>query len=179
MTTITSLRSQVAALVAAAQPRPGRPYKLTTSENRQELDRLVGLVDLMFASAAALARLEEWAVWQPGFAPMGEPTVWSEPGAADVRMSTQDPRLASLAEASLTHSPDAIAARLGTLCAMYERSGEHDPAIDAAVADVASRLATFTANGATVSPFYEKFLTPIVGISPAVNPATKEEPPCP
>ena len=38
-TTITSLRAQVAALVAAAQP--ARQHRRTTAEGRQELDRIL------------------------------------------------------------------------------------------------------------------------------------------
>jgi len=41
MATIANLRTQVAALVAAAQPRPGRPHRRTTAEGRQEIDRIL------------------------------------------------------------------------------------------------------------------------------------------
>jgi hypothetical protein len=41
-TTITSLRAQVAALAAAAQPR--RAHRRTTAEGRQELDRILELI---------------------------------------------------------------------------------------------------------------------------------------
>jgi hypothetical protein len=44
MTTITSLRAQVAALAAAAQPRPVRPHRRTTSENRQEFARILATI---------------------------------------------------------------------------------------------------------------------------------------
>jgi len=121
-------------------PMPSR-HRLTTAEGRQEIDRLVALTEIMFAVGAVLARLEEWAVWRPGYQPMETPT----------------------------QPTDAMAARLAQLLAQYQTAGIADEGIDAAVADFRERLAAFTATGATVAPWYEKFLNPIAGILPAVN----------
>jgi hypothetical protein len=46
------LRSQVEALAKRARPRPGRRRKLTTAENRQELDRILTEIDRLPADAA-------------------------------------------------------------------------------------------------------------------------------
>ena len=138
-TTIATLRGQVAALAAAAEPRPVRPYKLTTSENRQELDRLVSLVDLMSAVGLVLHRLEEWAVWQPGYQPMKTPT---EP-------------------------TDAMAARLVQLLAQYRGAGIADDGIEAALSDFRARLAQFEASGKPIGSWYAKFINPLAGNSAA------------
>jgi len=141
MATIANLRTQVAALVAAAQPRPGRPHRRTTAEGRQELARLADLADLMLGVAAVLDRLEAWAVWQPGYVPVPATTI-----------------------------PDALAAtRLARLCAEYSTSGQHDESIEAALADFRARLAAFEASGATIGPWYAKLITPIVARNSAAQ----------
>ena len=52
MKSLDSLRRQVAALAKRAQPRPGRRRRLTTAENRQELDRILTEIDRLPADAA-------------------------------------------------------------------------------------------------------------------------------
>jgi hypothetical protein len=94
---------------------------------------------------------------------MPEPTVWSEPDAADIRMAGNNPALSSLAEKRLIHAPDAIAARLAQLLERYRSAGQHDEAVDAALADVRARQAAFTADGASVPQWCAKFLNPIAG----------------
>jgi hypothetical protein len=137
---------------AAAEPHPGRPYRLTTSENRTEIDRLVALTEIMFAVELVLQRLEEWACWRPDYA-----------AAAKVACGANQP-------------PDA--ARLGALLSQYRAAGVADESIETALADFRARLAAFEATGATIAPFYEKFLNPIAGNSAARSTEQKEEPPC-
>jgi hypothetical protein len=123
---------------------------LTTSENRQELDRLAALADLMSGVAAVLARLSDWSIWQPGYQSVPATTI-----------------------------PDALAAaRLGALLSQYRAAGIADDGIEAAVADVRARLGAYEATGATIAPFYEKFLNPIAGNSAARSTEQKEEPSC-
>jgi hypothetical protein len=138
---------------------------MTTAEGRQELDRLVGLVDLMLDVGAILARLEEWAAQRPGYVPMEPPTVWSEPDAADVRMAGNNPALAGLAEPHLTHAPEVRAARLAQLLERYRRAGQPDEATESSLSDFRARLAAFEATGATIGPWYARFIDPIVGNS--------------
>ena len=129
---LRSLQNRLDRAAAAAQPRPGRPHRLTTHENRAELDRLVGLVDLMSGVAAVLSALEWWATWQPGYVVGPAPT-----------------------------NPDALdAARLVQLLAQYRSAGVADEAVGSALADFRARLAQFEASGKPIDPWYEKFLTP-------------------
>lgn len=120
-------------------------------------------VDLVFSIGLVLRRLEEWATWQPVYEPMSPPTILRTPDAADVRLASQDPRLAALAEKHLTHSVDALASRLGALYTTYTASGEHDPDIDAALADVRVQLASLTAGGGPIPEWCARFLNPIAG----------------
>ena len=49
---LSGLRSRIARAGAAVTPRPGRRRKLTTAENRQELDRILTEIDRLPADAA-------------------------------------------------------------------------------------------------------------------------------
>lgn len=123
--------------------------------------------DLAFAVGAVWVALESWAEPRPGFEPMPEPTVLHRPDAADLRMAAQCAALRDLAEPHLTHSADALAARLSRLFARYEASGEHDAAVDAALADVRTRLAALPADGAPIPQWCAKFLSQIATDNPA------------
>jgi len=48
---LASLRSQIEALAKRAQPRPGRPHRLTTSESREALDSILAKIDGLPADA--------------------------------------------------------------------------------------------------------------------------------
>jgi hypothetical protein len=161
MRSLGDLRRRLDRAGAAAQPRAGRRHRLTTAEGRQKLDQLVQTVDLMFGVGAVLARLEEWAAQRPGYVAMGPPTVPYEPDAADIRMAVNNPALAGLAEPHLTHAPEVRAARLAQLLERYRRAGQPDEATEAALADFRERLAAFEATGATIGPWYARFVDPI------------------
>ena len=167
MRSLGDLRRRLDRAGAAAQPHPGRPYRMTTAENRQALDRIVGEVDLALDAVAVLPALERWAEKRPGYVAMPEPTVWSEPDAADIRMAGNNPALSSLAEKHLVHAPDAIAARLAQLLERYRSAGQPDEATEAALADFRERLAAFEASGAPVPQWLAKFLNPLAGNSAA------------
>jgi hypothetical protein len=155
MRALSSIRERLAKL-AASMPKP-LPESGTTTE----------AVDLLFAVGLVLRRLEDWAHQRPGFEPMGEPTVWHQPDAADRRMAAQCPQLAALAEAHLVHAPGVLDARLSALFSQYQAAGIPDEGVDAALADVRERLAAQTAGGERIPQWCSRFLNPIAGNSAA------------
>ena len=151
---LTGLRTQLARL-AAAVPR-----------NLPDVSMSVDAVDLVFAAGAVLARLEEWAAQRPGFEPMPEPTVLHQPDEGDRALARNCPRLAAaLAEPCLVHAAGVLETRLGVLFTQYAASGEHDTEIDAALADVDSRLAEIMAAGVPITDWCAAWLIPLQRIS--------------
>jgi hypothetical protein len=132
-----------------------------------EVGASVESVDMALTIGAVWSALESWAVWQPGYEAMPAPTVWRKSDDADRRMAAQCAALRDLAEPHLTHSADALAARLSRLYAEYATTGQHDEAIDRALADVRERLAALTADGAPIPQWCAKFLSQIATDNPA------------
>ena len=122
-------------------------------------------IELSLAAGLVWRELECWASTRPGFVPMPAPTIPHDPDEGDRRMAAQCPQLAALAEARLIHTPDVLPARLGALYARYTASGEHDEGIDAALADVDSRLAEILASGVPVPDWCAAWLIPLQRIS--------------
>ncbi|MGB8297370.1 MAG: hypothetical protein WCG85_18235, partial [Polyangia bacterium] len=135
---LAGLRLRLARAAGAIPRNPPEPG--TTTE----------AVDLALAAGLVLVELERWASARPGFVAMPEPTVLHHPSVADLRMVQNCPQLAELAEAHLTHSADAIAARLALLLEQYRAAGQPDEAIEATLADVRARLAALEETGANI-----------------------------
>jgi len=135
---LQSLRARISrAAGAVPQPLP-------------EVGTSTAVVDLLLSEAVVLGALERWASKRPGFEPMEPPTVLHQPDAADIRMAAQDPRLACLAEKSLTHAPGIVDARLSRLFAEYENAREPDEAIERAVGDAGEQLTSLLASGVDI-----------------------------